>query len=65
MNQLCWIAHCIPRLIFVWLLYVYYMFCATPDGCGEELEDGKKRDRLALDICVICLEQEYNAVFIP
>jgi E3 ubiquitin-protein ligase MUL1 len=41
------------------------MFCATTDGSSEELEESKTKDRLALDICVICLEQEYNAVFVP
>lgn len=27
--------------------------------------DGTKKDRLMPDLCVICLEQEYNAVFVP
>lgn len=27
--------------------------------------DGTKKDRPMPDLCVICLEQEYNAVFIP
>ncbi|XP_078171398.1 E3 Ubiquitin ligase family protein isoform X2 [Carex rostrata] len=35
------------------------------NGSSEEVEDIKKKDRLILDICVICLEQEYNAVFVP
>ncbi|KAJ4755306.1 E3 Ubiquitin ligase family protein [Rhynchospora pubera] len=35
------------------------------NGSSEELEDSRKKDRLSLDICVICLEQEYNTVFVP
>ncbi|URE17037.1 E3 Ubiquitin ligase [Musa troglodytarum] len=31
----------------------------------EKLSDNTKKDHLMLDICVICLEQEYNAVFVP
>ncbi|XP_047065807.1 E3 ubiquitin-protein ligase SP1-like [Lolium rigidum] len=39
---------------------------------AREAEDGtsggepnSKKDQLVLEICVICLEQEYNAVFVP
>ncbi|XP_072976143.1 E3 ubiquitin-protein ligase SP1-like [Typha angustifolia] len=32
---------------------------------SEEVSDDIKNDQLMLDICVICLEQEYNAVFVP
>ncbi|CAL9774149.1 unnamed protein product [Musa acuminata subsp. burmannicoides] len=32
---------------------------------SEKLSDNMKKDHLMLDICVICLEQEYNAVFVP
>ncbi|KAJ1435743.1 E3 Ubiquitin ligase, GIDE-type [Sesbania bispinosa] len=38
------------------------------DNEGEKtdsLSDGAKKDRLMPDLCVICLEQEYNAVFVP
>ncbi|KAF3944074.1 hypothetical protein ACB098_10G081900 [Castanea mollissima] len=38
------------------------------EGLNEKADnesDGAKRDRLMPDICVICLEQEYNAVFVP
>ncbi|KAG0495351.1 hypothetical protein HPP92_000041 [Vanilla planifolia] len=34
-------------------------------GKSSMLPDNLKRDRLMPDICVICLEEEYNAVFIP
>lgn len=27
--------------------------------------DGAKREHLMPDLCVICLEQEYNAAFVP
>ncbi|KAL2598938.1 hypothetical protein AAZV13_10G022600 [Glycine max] len=32
---------------------------------ADSLSDGAKKDRLMPDLCVICLEQEYNAVFVP
>ncbi|KAI9080329.1 hypothetical protein K1719_037723 [Acacia pycnantha] len=32
---------------------------------AESLPDGAKKDRLMPDLCVICLEHEYNAVFVP
>ncbi|WVY97076.1 hypothetical protein V8G54_029227 [Vigna mungo] len=32
---------------------------------ADSLSDVAKRDRLMPDLCVICLEQEYNAVFVP
>ncbi|PKA67152.1 putative E3 ubiquitin-protein ligase XBOS34 [Apostasia shenzhenica] len=32
---------------------------------STELSGNAKRDRLMPEICVICLEQEYNAVFVP
>ncbi|KAF7804780.1 E3 ubiquitin-protein ligase SP1 [Senna tora] len=32
---------------------------------ADNLSDGTKRDRAMPDLCVICLEQEYNAVFVP
>lgn len=38
------------------------------EGLNEKADnesDAAKRDRLMPDICVICLEQEYNAVFVP
>lgn len=35
------------------------------DEDSEKVSDNMKKDRLMLDICVICLEQEYNAVFVP
>ncbi|KAF5196628.1 E3 ubiquitin-protein ligase sp1 [Thalictrum thalictroides] len=38
------------------------------DGTDEKAEDGSdivKKDHIMPDICVICLEQEYNAVFVP
>ncbi|GJN10837.1 hypothetical protein PR202_ga28967 [Eleusine coracana subsp. coracana] len=31
----------------------------------SDTEPNSKKDQLVLDICVICLEQEYNAVFVP
>ncbi|KAG0450338.1 hypothetical protein HPP92_026952 [Vanilla planifolia] len=34
-------------------------------GKSSMLSDNLKRDRLMPAICVICLEEEYNAVFIP
>lgn len=37
-------------------------------GLNEKADsesNGAKRDHLMPDICVICLEQEYNAVFVP
>ncbi|KAL1331494.1 E3 ubiquitin-protein ligase SP1 [Arachis ipaensis] len=38
------------------------------DNEGEKADtspDGMKRDRSMPDLCVICLEHEYNAVFVP
>ncbi|KAF3436341.1 hypothetical protein FNV43_RR23433 [Rhamnella rubrinervis] len=35
------------------------------DDNAENVSDGSTRDRLLPDLCVICLEQEYNAVFVP
>ncbi|KAJ0112910.1 hypothetical protein Patl1_01165 [Pistacia atlantica] len=35
------------------------------NGTSENGSDGTKRDRVMPDICVICLEHEYNAVFVP
>ncbi|KAF9669406.1 hypothetical protein SADUNF_Sadunf14G0104400 [Salix dunnii] len=35
------------------------------DGKAENGSDGAKRERPIPDLCVICLEQEYNAVFLP
>ncbi|CAD6222801.1 unnamed protein product [Miscanthus lutarioriparius] len=32
---------------------------------SSDTEPNSKKDQLVLDICVICLEQEYNAVFVP
>ncbi|XP_062187677.1 E3 ubiquitin-protein ligase SP1-like [Phragmites australis] len=31
----------------------------------SDTEPNSRKDQLVLDICVICLEQEYNAVFVP
>ncbi|KAK2990531.1 hypothetical protein RJ640_019811 [Escallonia rubra] len=41
-----------------------------PDNEGSNAKaepgsDGSKRDRSMPDLCVICLEQEYNSVFVP
>ncbi|KMT06107.1 hypothetical protein BVRB_7g163340 [Beta vulgaris subsp. vulgaris] len=35
------------------------------DGIDDSGSDSVKRDCLMPDLCVICLEQEYNAVFVP
>ncbi|XP_057461613.1 E3 ubiquitin-protein ligase SP1-like isoform X1 [Actinidia eriantha] len=35
------------------------------DGQAEEESDTTKKDGLMPDLCVICLEQEYNSVFVP
>lgn len=38
------------------------------DNGGEmddSLSDGAKRERVMPNLCVICLEQEYNSVFVP
>ncbi|XXG54390.1 hypothetical protein AAC387_Pa03g2285 [Persea americana] len=35
------------------------------NGKSENGSDNTKRDHLMPDLCVICLEQEYNAVFVP
>ncbi|KAL8170544.1 hypothetical protein V2J09_022348 [Rumex salicifolius] len=32
---------------------------------SENGGDNHNRERLMLDLCVICLEQQYNAVFVP
>ncbi|KAM5563808.1 E3 ubiquitin-protein ligase SP1 [Rosa sericea] len=32
---------------------------------NDNASDAPKKDRLMPDLCVICLEQEYNAVFVP
>ncbi|OWM77935.1 E3 ubiquitin-protein ligase SP1 [Punica granatum] len=37
----------------------------SEDEKAEKGSDSSKRDRLMPDLCVICLEQEYNAVFVP
>ncbi|THG15465.1 hypothetical protein TEA_020698 [Camellia sinensis var. sinensis] len=35
------------------------------DDKGENGSDSTKKDRFMPDLCVICLEQEYNSVFVP
>ncbi|OAY85734.1 Mitochondrial ubiquitin ligase activator of nfkb 1 [Ananas comosus] len=35
------------------------------NGKSDKAPENAKKDHLVLDICVICLEQEYNAVFVP
>ncbi|XP_073300296.1 E3 ubiquitin-protein ligase SP1 isoform X1 [Primulina huaijiensis] len=35
------------------------------NGKVENISDATKKDKMMPDLCVICLEQEYNAVFIP
>eukprot|EP00262_Sarcandra_glabra_P017002 TRINITY_DN5682_c0_g2_i1.p1 TRINITY_DN5682_c0_g2~~TRINITY_DN5682_c0_g2_i1.p1 ORF type:complete len:344 (+),score=40.71 TRINITY_DN5682_c0_g2_i1:113-1144(+) len=35
------------------------------NGKADNGSDNAKRDTLMPDLCVICLEQEYNAVFVP
>lgn len=40
-------------------------FFAGQDDNASNGSDGTKRDRLVPDLCVICLEQDYNAVFVP
>lgn len=35
------------------------------NGRAENGSDTAKKDRLMPDLCVICLEQEYNSVFVP
>ncbi|XP_044493029.1 E3 ubiquitin-protein ligase SP1 [Mangifera indica] len=35
------------------------------NGTSENGSDSTKRDHIMPDICVICLEHEYNAVFVP
>ncbi|XP_048236156.1 E3 ubiquitin-protein ligase SP1 isoform X3 [Ricinus communis] len=38
---------------------------AGSNGKAENGSDSSKRERPIPDLCVICLEQEYNAVFLP
>ncbi|KAI3903471.1 hypothetical protein MKW98_032125 [Papaver atlanticum] len=35
------------------------------DSNGKTETETSKKDRLMPDLCIICLEQEYNAVFVP
>ncbi|CAK9151024.1 unnamed protein product [Ilex paraguariensis] len=35
------------------------------DGNAENASDSTRKDCLMPDLCVICLEQEYNSVFVP
>ncbi|XP_071920745.1 E3 ubiquitin-protein ligase SP1-like isoform X2 [Coffea arabica] len=35
------------------------------NGVSENGSDNSKKDRTMPDLCVICLEQEYNSVFVP
>ncbi|KAM7495958.1 hypothetical protein LguiA_020372 [Lonicera macranthoides] len=35
------------------------------NGDAESGSDSTKRERVTPDLCVICLEQEYNSVFVP
>lgn len=44
--------------------YYLVLFCSGGNGTLDT-ETNSKKDQLVLDICVICLEQEYNAVFVP
>jgi E3 ubiquitin-protein ligase MUL1 len=44
--------------------YYLVLFCSGSIG-SSDTEPNSKKDQLVLDICVICLEQEYNAVFVP
>lgn len=41
------------------------LFFLGSNDKADSGSDGTKKDRLMPDLCVICLEQEYNAVFVP
>ena len=41
------------------------LFPPGSDGKAEDESDTTKKDGLMPDLCVICLEQEYNSVFVP
>jgi E3 ubiquitin-protein ligase MUL1 len=47
------------RYLFFWI------FFSGSNDKAENGSDGAKRERPIPDLCVICLEQEYNAVFLP
>ncbi|XP_047334937.1 E3 ubiquitin-protein ligase SP1 isoform X2 [Impatiens glandulifera] len=36
-----------------------------PDGINEDGSDFMRKDKLTPDLCVVCLEHEYNSVFVP
>ncbi|KAH8489285.1 hypothetical protein H0E87_024792 [Populus deltoides] len=50
----------------VCMQYLFFLnFFSGSNGKAENGSDGAKRERPIPDLCVICLEQEYNAVFLP
>lgn len=49
-----------------WLFqYLKVIFDSSSGEKADSLVDSAKRERLIPDLCVICLEQEYNSVFVP
>lgn len=47
------------------IVFRSFICLADPVAVDENGSDDTKRERLMPDLCVICLEQEYNAVFVP
>lgn len=43
----------------------YFSCFAGSNTIAEDGLDGAKKDLLMPDLCVICLEQNYNSVFVP
>lgn len=50
-------AHAAIKFLLTWF--------AGLNGKAENGSDGTNKDKLMPDLCVICLEQEYNSVFVP
>jgi hypothetical protein len=63
---LYFLCYRLVTISLVMAMFNYYLvfFCSGGDGTSNT-EPNSKKDQLVLDICVICLEQEYNAVFVP
>lgn len=45
--------------------FVFSLIFTASNGKSENGSDINKKDRTLPDLCVICLEQEYNSVFVP
>lgn len=52
------------HVVIKFCLFVLSWFAGL-NGKAENGSDSTNKDRMMPDLCVICLEQEYNSVFVP